>query len=180
MPITTSRIVYSLLTLVVAEMRLLPMFVVVIVSLAAVPAAAADLTTVTSAEGRYIVNLGKNKGDTLDRTLDVGIYEIASDGGNSGAWWKINDGEVVDGTPLPNTFGGVAPDYLGYRFKQPADVTSVVFWNKVYFDGGTFETTPTLQVLDTGVWTPVTASCAPAYRRSPRVSTSTPLPPMLR
>lgn len=53
------------------------------------------------------------------------------------------------------TYGGSAPDYVGYKFKLPANVSHIVWWNDArYDDGGTFAATPEVQYLDAvdGTW----------------------------
>jgi hypothetical protein len=129
-----------------------------------------DLTSITSPEARYLVNMGKPFGETVERAYNVpnGIHDIASAGGNAGYYWQMCDGETADGY-LPNTYGGLGVpgvgDYIGYRFKQPVRVNHVEFWNKVYGDGGTFDAEPVLSYQLGGIsWYDSPSLCAPGYQ----------------
>ena len=127
-------------------------------------ASAGDLTTVTSVEARYFVNLGKVWGDTVSAGEPTGLYELATGRGNGSPWWRINDGVLTE--YAANTFGASGSDFVGYFFKFPANIDSIVFTDYVYGDGGTFLSTPTLMVLNRGLWNTVAASCSPAYDAS--------------
>ena len=115
-----------------------------------------DITTIGTVEGRYLVNLGQGYGDTVEYGVGwpTGLYEITNSGGNQQAWWRINDGDP-HGNSVMVTFGGSNPDFFGYRFKLPATVNKLIWWNHAGFgDGGTFAATPDLQYLDAvnGTW----------------------------
>ncbi|HOW70644.1 MAG TPA: hypothetical protein PKY77_08590 [Phycisphaerae bacterium] len=117
-----------------------------------------DLTTYPGREARYLVNLGRAFGDTsvTGTGMPSLLHEITSGGGNQQPWWRINDGNP-HGNSVMVTFSGSNPDFFGYKFKLPATVKQVVWWNQAYFyweDGGTFAATPELQYLDApnGTW----------------------------
>jgi len=117
---------------------------------------ATDITTNGIVDARYLVALGQGYGDTVETVIPwpTGALEIASGGGNQNAWWRLNDGET---RWVMCTYGAPGPDYFGYKFKLPATVTHVVWWNYVFWDGGTFAA-PELQYLDApgGTWHTVT------------------------
>ncbi|MEP0844995.1 MAG: hypothetical protein HRF43_20020, partial [Phycisphaerae bacterium] len=112
-----------------------------------------DITTHGTPISRYLVNLGQGFGDTVEygHSGPTGVLEIASGGGNQSPWWRLNDGSPRG---IMVTFLGGAPDYFGYRFKLPATVTHIKWDNYVFFDGGTFASTPEVQYLDApnGTW----------------------------
>ena len=137
--------------------RLLPIVAFALVVASTAPAG--DLTTVTSVEARYFVNLGKDWGDTVP-VVPGGIYELAIGTGNGQPWWRINDGTAVGHA---NTYGETGDEFVGYQFKFPANIHSIVFTDFVDSDGGTFEFTPAVAVLTGGSWQKVTASWSPAY-----------------
>lgn len=118
-----------------------------------------DITTHGSVLSRYLVNLGRGYGDTVKtgRSRTKGLFEIASGGGNQQAWWRLNDGDPAGGSKCV-TYYGASPDYFGYRFKLPATVNQVIWYNYVFGDGGTFDAAPEVQYLDAvdGTWHTIT------------------------
>lgn len=74
--------------------------------------------------------------------------DYASDRGNGDPWWYMNNGDPYSNA---NTYGSANPeDFVGYQFKLPASVTGINFWNRIYGDGGTFASTPRVELLRNG------------------------------
>lgn len=127
---------------------------------------AADLTTIGSVEARYTTSLGIDFGDTIGNG-GQGLYDYASHRGNGEPWWLMNNGDLYSNV---NTYGGTtAEDFAGYMFKLPASVTEIKYSNRIYGDGGTFASTPRVEVLRNGpaaqggVWEEVPATWETAY-----------------
>lgn len=128
----------------------------------------ADLTTFSNANvlARYTTSLGTGYGDTIGNG-GQGICDYASDRGNGEPWWQMNDGNIYSNV---NTYGGgTTEDFAGYQFKLPATVTQIQYSNRIYGDGGTFASTPRVEVLRNGpvaqggVWEEVPAAWSAPY-----------------
>jgi len=54
-----------------------------------------DITTYPGVAARYLVNMGRDRGDTANLWADFtsGLYDYASGGGNQNQWWHLNDGD---------------------------------------------------------------------------------------
>ncbi|MBN1852295.1 MAG: PEP-CTERM sorting domain-containing protein [Pirellulales bacterium] len=129
---------------------------------------AADLTTFsnTNVEARYTTSLGIDYGDTIGNG-GQGLYDYASDRGNGEPWWLMNNGDPYSNV---NTYGGTtAEDFAGYQFKLPASITEINYSNRIYGDGGTFASTPRVEVLrnapikEGGVWEEIAVSWSAPY-----------------
>lgn len=128
-----------------------------------------DLTTFgANRQNRYLGSLGKAFGETVKRNVSdsTGIYDFSSAGGNQGPWWVAFNGScgvVESGEAAPNTYGGKGPDFFGYKFKVPVRLDSLKWCNNKYYDGGTFSTTPIVEVLKNGAWSEVLCVWSPTY-----------------
>jgi hypothetical protein len=118
-----------------------------------------DITSYPGVAARYLVNLGRAGGHTAYAGIGPGsgLYEFTSSGGNQKDWWHLNDNDPWWDDMMVTFYGGT-PDYFGYKFKLPATVTEVIWWNAVFSDGGSFAATPELQYLDgmNGTWHTIT------------------------
>ncbi len=128
----------------------------------------ADLTTFDNAnvEARYTTSLGTDYGDTIGNG-GTGLYDYASYRGNGSPWWQMNNGDPYSNV---NTYGGAsAEDFVGYQFKSPASVAEIKFSNRIYGDGGTFASTPRVELLlngpvaQGGVWKEAPVTWDTAY-----------------
>lgn len=138
---------------------------------AAAGAYAFDLTTFSNAnvEARYTTSLGTDFGDTVGNG-GQGLYDYANSRGNGDPWWRMNDGNPLSNI---NTYGANdAEDFAGYQFKLPATITEINFSNRIYGDGGTFLSTPRIEVLRNaplkkgGVWEAIPATWNTPYDSS--------------
>jgi hypothetical protein len=121
-------------------------------------AIAIDLTTYGHSTeqarvARYTVEMGMAYGDTVgeygDNPFYHGAYDYASyRGAYSAGWGEMNDGNL--GSFLHTWIGTDAEDYFGYRFKRPAAVTELNWSNFIFDNGGTFVSTPRVEVLTGG------------------------------
>lgn len=118
-----------------------------------------DISTYPSVASRYLVNLGRDRGETVFKWSDFtgGLYDYFSTGGNQNLTWHVNNGDPWWNSVMV-TFYGASPDFFGYKFKMPATVNQIIWWNAVFFDGGTFAATPEVQYLDAvdGAWHTIT------------------------
>lgn len=134
-----------------------------------------DLTTfhqygMNGVMSRYLVNLGRNLGDTArDTTATTGIYDEPKVRGNSDAWWVMNDGKTETGhavTFLHDDDLFEWNEFYGYKFKRRATVESIELTEYSFIDGGPFSTNPTVQVLvggRSGTWTNRNVTWNPPY-----------------
>jgi hypothetical protein len=118
-----------------------------------------DLTSYPGVASRYLVNLGRERGETVFKWSDFtgGLYDYFSAGGNQNLTWHLNNADPWWNSVMV-TFYGASPDYFGYKFKLPATINQIIWWNAVFIDGGTFAAAPQVQYLDAvnGAWQTIT------------------------
>lgn len=150
-------------------MRTLAILTVVVLATSAV---AQDISTVTTDSGRYLSVLGKPAGATSlpGDSGPTGIHDITSNGGNGERGFSLTDGELAPSNGFV-TWGAGQPagdHYQGLKFKRPATIASIEWHNFTYSDGGTFATTPTIEVYDRGTdsWNAVGTTWSTPYDSS--------------
>lgn len=153
-------------------------------ALVATAAFAADLTTYQETGNdrvaRFLVNLGREYGNTMRGNNEAtsvlideaGLFDDTRRGGNAAASWIMNDGDLAfdriatfthDDTP---PFVEVGPEWIGYKFKAPATVESLLLQDNTFFDGGAFTNVPDVEVLTgsrNGTWQVVPATFDTPY-----------------
>ena len=98
----------------------------------------------------------------------LGAYDYVAEPGQNGftRWYRLADGNFVDFVDSYQRTASTTTsidEWVGYRFKRTASVTSIVYADRATYDGGIFDAAPSVQVLDKpmeqgGVWTTVASS----------------------
>lgn len=131
-----------------------------------------DLTEANGVQSKYVVGLGRIFSDTvINGVSPMGVVDYSLGRGNGTPFWQLNDG---NGDQNLNSFAATAvdgDDFVGYLFKVPVRDLSQVSWiNRVFGDGGTFDSQPRVEILtapleDGGVWQQIGVTFNTPYDR---------------
>lgn len=131
-----------------ARVVLVVLVVVAIASVATV-AISDDLTTNGSTAARYMVNLGRDFGDSVT-LVDAAskLYDYAKYSGNGALWSRLNDGSLAEQcVTFLHDDPDMGPNFLGYQFKHAATVSELNLTDVSFGDGSRFNATPAVEVL---------------------------------